>query len=264
MPGLFDTDSAQKSIILSNISDAFLNKGKLIEILSQTPHLLIATSSKLSSRSKLVSTYREAKETALLPCYEINKTEISEVCQCLILEYQLKMTPEALAYLINFSTSHLENFFSIFDLITLYTGLNTLDEVQIKNILMDFYSLPADKFNQHFLLTELSLLHNLGKTFELSDWIGIVRILTQDIITLLAFHGYRLRPSDLKNCWSKGPIKFPYPRLALYEKALSQWNLQRCKNTLDNLLELERRLKSTSSFTSSQILYQLIELSSSD
>lgn len=264
LPGLFDLSGTEKCIFLNNITDTFLNKGKIIEILRSTPHVLVASSSKLSSRSKLVSAFQVASETALIPCYDVHKDEITEICQWLGQINHLKITPEALTFFIDYSITDLEHFFSIFDLLTLYAGQETLTEHQLKNILSDFTLLPTEKFNQHFFLRELTALNTLSQTLELSQWIVLIRTLIQDFMILLAFHTYGLKSSDLRNFWSKGLVKFAYPRLSLYEKSFPLWNLHHCRETLNALLELERGIKSTSPPTFTQMLHKLIELSGRD
>lgn len=263
-PGLFEIASSQKNIYLNNVTDALFNKGKIIETLNFTSHVFMASSLKLSSKSKLVSAFQESQQTALIPCYDSYSDEITQVCQWLKKINHLQMTPDALAYFVNFSIDNLAQFFSIFDLLILYAGQNVLDEKQLRNILSDFMSLPTEKFNEHFFLKEFSALNTLAQTFELPEWIRLIRLLIQDFMALLAFHSHHLKSSDLRGCWSKGVVKFPYPRLTLYEKAISQWNLQKCQITLASLLELERCIKSISPPTITQILKKLIELSRSD
>lgn len=261
LPGLFDSGIIPKNIVFNNVTDAFLNKGKVIEILRTTPHILTVSSSKLASRSKLVNAFQDAKETALIPCYEIQQNEIAKVCAWLIHINQLKITPDALNYFIHFSVNELEQFFSIFELVTLYAGQRTLDELQLKNILSDFTSVTAEKFNQHFFLKDLPNLYHLMQTAELPEWIRLIRLLIQDIMILMTCYSHHIKATDLKNSWSKGLVKFPYPRLALYEKVLPNWTLKKCQKVLESLLELEGRIKSILPPTQVQILNQLIELS---
>ncbi|MGI4851147.1 MAG: DNA polymerase III subunit delta [Janthinobacterium lividum] len=263
LPGLFDSTTTQKNIVFPNVTDAFLNKGKIIDVLRTSRHVLIISSTKLTSRSKLVGAFQDAKETALIPCYDIQQNEITKVCEWLIHSNQLKITKDALNYFINFSMNELEQFFSIFDLLSLYAGQETLDEKQLKNILSNFTSVTSEKFNQHFFLQEISDLHHLAQTFEVSEWIRLIRLLIQDLMILMACHSHHLKASDLKQSWSKGLIKFPYPRLFLYEKALPSWDIRKCHRALNSLLELEGRIKSTLPPTHTQMSNQLIELSRS-
>ena len=263
LPGLFDSMTSQKNIVFPNVTDALLNKGKIIEVLRTTQHVLITSSTKLTSRSKLVGAFQEAKETALIPCYDIQQNEIAKVCAWLIDHNQLKITNDALNYFINFSMNELAQFFSIFDLLSLHAGQETLDETQLKNILSNFMSVTSEKFNQHFFLQEISDLNHLAQTCDVSEWIRLIRVLIQDIMILMACHSHHLKALDLKQSWSRGLIKFPYPRLFLYEKALPKWDIKKCYRTLNSLLDLEGHIKSTLPPTSVQISNQLIELSRS-
>ncbi len=262
LPGLFDGSNSQKCIVLDGLTDSFVTKIQNLDSFYASPHFLLLSASKLSSRSKSVNFFQENSRLGTLPCYDMNREEISVTCQKILNDRHCQLSEESFEYLTDFLTYEIDKFFSLLEMIALYTGQKKIELEALKALLFSFHSSPLHKLNQYFFQGETKSLQDLIKSIEISEWISIIRLLIQDVRTLLAFHIHHLKSSDLKNSWSKGPVKFPYPRLSLYEKAYTQWPLERCGSTLKHLIKLEKDLKSSPSPSTCQISNLLYLLSS--
>lgn len=258
---LFESNSFKKCIVYQNITDTLMKTYDFITPLLTSPHILLLSSHKLNSRSKLVASLQAHKQTAVIPCYDVDLSEISQVIASYADKISLKVDSSARQYLTCFLSAQLEAFFPTMEMLALYGDSHLLSEEDIRNALKGLSSSMIDDFNQHFFLGNLSALHYLLEDVESSDWISLIRQLLQDVTTLMSFQIYQVMPSLLKEFWMRGDVKFSYSRIPLYQKCLKDWSLERCGSVLEQLLRLETRLKSTPPFCLTEIYHLLLSLS---
>lgn len=258
---LFESGTRKQCIIYQNITDTLANNNDFMPALLQSPHILLMSSGKLNSRAKLVTLFQSLKETAIIPCYDIDLSEISQSVSFCAGNMSLSLDPLAQQYLSDFLSSRLEEFFSTLEMLALYSGTNSLGKSDINAVLKEFSSSRMEDFNQYFFLGDISALNTLLNTIEPSEWISLVRQILQDLIILLSLQIHQAAPSSLRDFWSKGIVKFSYSRVTLYQKCLGKWPLKRCGFVLEQLLALEAGLKSSPSLSMAEIHHFLSGLS---
>jgi DNA polymerase III delta subunit len=256
---LFGDASLKKCIIYPDMGDK--DKSDFIPLLLKSNHVFLGSSSKLSSKSKLVTSFESLDTTAVIPCYDVNLPEISQVLALYSGMLSLEFTEPAKQFLIDFIASHIGEFFLVLEILKIYSNSKVITEDEVKEVLKGLSSSKIEHFNQSFFLGEVSILETLLRTIEGHDFIVLVRQLLQDVTILMSLQMWRVSPTQLKEFWGKRKINFPYSRINWYQKCLTGWPLKRCSFVLESLLTLERGLKSSPPFSFSEASHILLTLS---